>query len=122
MVCLLAEDNSLNREIARELLEESGITVITAENGKVAVETVKDFKPETFDFVLMDIQMPIMDGLESAKRIRKISGAENLPIIALSANAFVEDKQKSIAAGMNDHVAKPIDKNLLFETLSMYLK
>ncbi|MCF0107943.1 MAG: response regulator, partial [Bacilli bacterium] len=88
----------------------------------VAVETVKDFKPETFDFVLMDIQMPIMDGLESAKRIRKISGAENLPIIALSANAFVEDKQKSIAAGMNDHVAKPIDKNLLFETLSKYLK
>ena len=105
---LLVEDNELNREIATDILDEQGLTVETAVNGVEAVKIIKEKGPDYYDFVLMDIQMPIMNGYETTAKIRKMPGALDLPIIALSANAFEEDKMKSLDAGMNDHVSKPI--------------
>ena len=124
---LLVEDNEMNREIATELLEEEGLLVETAEDGDVAVEmvrkTAQEGRPEYYDAVLMDIQMPRMNGYDAAKAIRALPNPHNthLPIIALSANAFEEDRQKSLDAGMDDHVAKPIDIQILKETLAKYL-
>lgn len=115
---LVTEDNELNREISREILEDEEMVVETAENGLIAVNLIKEKGPDYFDVVLMDIQMPVMDGFEATKNIRLIPGADKLPIIALSANAFEEDKKKSMEAGMNDHVAKPIDLAQLFKAIS----
>ena len=116
---LLVEDNVLNREIATEILEEAGFAVDTAEDGSVAVEQLRDMEPGRYDVVLMDIQMPIMDGYEATRQIRALANkaAAELPIIAMTANAFEEDKQLAFAAGMNGHVAKPIDIPTLMETL-----
>jgi CheY-like chemotaxis protein len=116
---LLVEDNEFNREIAVEILSETGMTVDQAEDGSVAVERLKEKGAGYYDLVLMDIQMPIMDGYTAAHEIRNFDDPElaNIPIIALSANAFEEDKQKSLDAGMNGHIAKPVDAEKLIQTL-----
>ena len=119
---LLVEDNEMNREIATEILEEAGFIVTAAEDGSIAYDIMIMAKPGDFDAILMDIQMPVMDGYTATGKIRGLdSGVEYIPIIALSANAFAEDKKKSLEAGMNDHIAKPIDVAHLKETLAKYL-
>lgn len=121
---LLVEDNELNREIAAALLEEFGIDIEMAENGKEAVDTFKASKPNTFDFVFMDIMMPVMDGLEASRQIRKLDrkDAATVPILAVSANAFQEDIKRSLDAGMNAHLTKPLEidkiRNALHEVLN----
>ena len=119
---LLVEDNEMNREIATDILEDEGIIVETAEDGDVAVEMVSKSEPGYYDFVLMDIQMPRMNGYEATAAIRSLENKElaNIVIIALSANAFEEDRKKSLKAGMNDHQAKPIQIDKLFESLSKF--
>lgn len=119
---LLVDDNALNREIAAEILGDEEMVVETACDGLMAVNTVKEKGPSYYDFILMDIQMPIMDGYEATKEIRKAFPDANIPIIALSANAFAEDKQASINAGMNDHVAKPINVKELMQVLTKFIK
>lgn len=119
---LLVEDNELNREIAEDILADEEMEVETAENGSIAVDIMREKGPEYFDFVLMDIQMPVMDGYEATRAIREMYPAAKIPIIAVSANAFAEDKASSLAAGMNDHVAKPVDISKLKETLAKYLQ
>ena len=114
---LLVEDNEMNREIATEILEEAGLLVETAEDGSLAVKAVEEKGTDAFDFILMDIQMPVMDGYEATKAIRSLPGGDQVTIIALSANAFEEDIQKSLSMGMNAHVAKPVDVHVLFETM-----
>ena len=118
---LLVEDNEMNREIATDILTEAGLTVEEAEDGLVALEAVKEKGVSYFDFILMDIQMPVMNGYESTKAIRALPGGDAVPIIALSANAFAEDKQTSLDAGMNGHVAKPIDVKVLFAALARFV-
>ena len=119
---LLVEDNEMNREIAREILEESGFVVDTAEDGTYAVEKMKNASEGQYDLVLMDIQMPIMDGYEATRQIRALkSSVSSIPIIAMTANAFAEDREKALEAGMNDHLAKPIDIPKLLEMLKKYL-
>ncbi len=114
---LLVEDNEMNREIATEILEEVGLIVDTAEDGEFAVKAVEEKGTDYYDFILMDIQMPLMNGYEATKAIRELPDGDKATIIALSANAFEEDVQKSLSMGMNAHVAKPIDVNTLFETM-----
>lgn len=106
---LVVEDNDLNREIETEILASAGLVTETAPNGLVAVRMVDGHRPTYYDFVLMDVQMPVMDGYEATRRIRALSdpGFKTLPIIAISASAFAEDRAASLAAGMNDHIAKP---------------
>ena len=117
---LFVEDNELNREIGREILEEAGISVDSAEDGKLAVDAVRTKGAGYYDFVLMDIQMPVMNGYEATKEIRKLPDGDKVCIIAISANAFAEDKQKSVEMGMNDHIAKPINITELIRTLKKY--
>ena len=117
---LLAEDNELNREIASEILAEAGVIVETASDGEMAVRKVKEKGADYYDLILMDIQMPVMNGYEAAGNIRRLPYGGDIPIIALSANAFEEDKQKSIAAGMNAHIAKPINTKELLDTMSEF--
>lgn len=121
---LLVEDNELNREIALEILTNCGFCIDTAENGVEAVEKVKNSTEEMYDLVLMDIQMPVMDGYEATRQIRAIdnSALSRVPIIAMTANAFSEDKQTAISVGMNGHVAKPIDINVLLPMILKYIK
>ena len=116
---LLVEDNEMNREIATEILEEVGLVTDTAEDGAIAVKTVAEKGTGYYDFILMDIQMPVMDGYEATAEIRKLPDGHEVPIVALSANAFKEDIERSLAAGMNAHVSKPIDIKELFDTLKM---
>lgn len=120
---LLVEDNELNLEIAQEILTESGFLVETAEDGTVAVDKVKNSQPGYYDLVLMDVQMPIMNGYEATKAIRELDNEElaNIPIVAMTANAFDEDVKLSMEAKMNGHLAKPIDVNRLMETLQEIL-
>ena len=118
---LLVEDNELNREIALEILQEEGLLVGKAEDGAEAVRMLKEKGPGYYDFVLMDIQMPVMNGYEATKAIRKMYPDRHIPIIALSANAFAEDKAAAIASGMDDHVAKPINVKELFAVLARFL-
>jgi len=103
---LVAEDNPINQQVARELFEQAGMTVTIAGDGRAAVAAVTE---QTFDAVFMDIQMPVMDGLEATRLIRELPGVKDIPIIAMTAHALVGDREKCLAAGMNDHVAKPID-------------
>lgn len=119
---LLVEDNEMNSEIATEILKEAGLVIDTAEDGAIAVKKVMEKGTSYYDFILMDIQMPIMNGYEATAEIRKLPGADKIPIIALSANAFKEDTDRSLAAGMNAHVAKPINMNILFETIQRLIK
>ena len=120
---LLVEDNELNQEIARAVLEEAGMIIDTADDGTEAVERMKTAQAGTYDLILMDIQMPVMDGYEAARTIRALDDPEkaNIPIVAMTANAFEEDRQRAFDAGMNGHVPKPIDIPKLMETLHMLL-
>ena len=120
---LIVEDNDLNREIAATILQELDVVTEEAENGKVALELIKRSKPGYYSMILMDIQMPVMDGYEATRAIRALDvpDAATIPIIAVSANAFAEDKQKSAEAGMNEHIAKPFNKVKLEEVLGRYL-
>ncbi len=119
---LLAEDIEINREIVLSILEDSKLNIDIATNGKEAYEIFKQ-NMDKYDLILMDIQMPIMDGISATKSIRALSEpkAQQIPIIAMTANAFKEDEQACIAAGMNGHIAKPIEIDKLFNTLDMYL-
>ncbi|MBQ7682791.1 MAG: response regulator, partial [Oscillibacter sp.] len=119
---LLAEDNAVNREIAVTLLEMCDAKVDTAEDGDIAVEKVNSAPAGTYDLILMDLQMPRMGGLEAARAIRALSdkAKAGIPIVAMSANAFEEDKQEAFAAGMNDHLAKPIDLEKLVDVLKNF--
>ncbi len=121
---LLAEDIDLNQEIACTLLNESGFTTEVANNGKIALEMVSKSEPGYYQVVLMDIQMPVMNGYEATKAIRKLENKElaSIPIIAMTANAFEEDKQEALKSGMNGHIPKPIDIDNLFTTLDKILK
>lgn len=116
---LLAEDVELNQEIAVTILNEAGFTTEVAENGQIALDKVKNSEPGYYQLILMDIQMPVMNGYEATKAIRRLENEElaNIPILAMSANAFEEDKQQSLTCGMNAHIAKPIDVKILFDTL-----
>jgi two-component system, sensor histidine kinase and response regulator len=105
---LVVEDNDINQQIARGLLEKMGATVSVAGNGRIAVDTILGADPNTYDLVLMDLQMPEMDGLEATRRIRLDTRFDNLPIVAMTAHAMADQRQRCIDAGMNDHVAKPI--------------
>lgn len=121
---LVVEDNKLNREITVTILEQTGITTEQAEDGSVAVKMVKEAAPGYYDLILMDIQMPIMDGYEATKQIRALPDKRlaQLPIIAVSANAFEEDKKASLAAGMDGHIAKPINVPDLFALMQKLIK
>jgi len=116
---LLAEDVEMNQEIAVALLEDAGFSVDVAENGQIAVDMLKKSKPGYYRAILMDIQMPVMDGYEATKNIRKLENHRlaSIPIIAMTANAFTEDREAALRSGMNGHIAKPIDIQVLFETL-----
>ena len=120
---LLVEDNDLNREIAVDLLEEMGFLVEEATDGADAVEKVKNSAENDFCLILMDIQMPYMDGYQATREIRSLSNKKiaNIPIIAMTANAFEEDKRKALEAGMNAHLSKPIDVKKVSETLYEYI-
>jgi PAS domain S-box-containing protein len=120
---LLAEDNDINQQIAVELLEGAGARVKVANNGKEVVETLSNGpQPPPFDIVLMDLQMPEMDGYQATTKLRADPRFATLPIIAMTAHATIEERQRCIAAGMNDHISKPIDPGNLFETVSRYYK
>ncbi len=116
---LLAEDVELNQEIAVTILGDAGFSTEVAENGKIAVDMVEKSEPGYYQLVLMDVQMPVMNGYEATRAIRKLDNKElaSIPILAMSANAFEEDKQEALKCGMNGHIAKPIDVANLFDTL-----
>ena len=120
---LLTEDNDLNAEIATELLQEEGCTVDRAKDGVECVDMLEKAANGTYQLILMDIQMPVMNGYDAARKIRRLDDPQkaNIPIIAMTANAFTEDKQAALDAGMNDHIAKPINMNVLVPTLRKYL-
>ena len=120
---LLAEDNDLNAEIAVELLQEEGCTVDRAKDGVECVDMLEKAANGTYQLILMDIQMPVMNGYDAAKKIRRMEDLPkaDIPIIAMTANAFSEDKQAALDAGMNDHVSKPINMNVLVPTIQKYL-
>lgn len=118
---LLVEDNAINREIAYQLLDDAGLDVDIAENGRIACESVARLKG-AYSAILMDVQMPEMDGLEATRHIRREWSAEALPIIALTAHAYEEERRRCAEAGMNDHIAKPIDPSVLIGTLERWMK
>ena len=117
---LLVEDNAINQQIATELLEGAGAAVTTASNGRQAVDMLWSSQPSPFDVVLMDLQMPEMDGYEATAKLRAEPRFAALPIIAMTAHATIDERQRCLAAGMNDHVAKPIDPGALFATVSRF--
>ena len=121
---LIVDDNEINLEIENEVLKEAGFIVDTAVDGSIAVEKIKHSQPGDYDLILMDIQMPIMNGYRASKAIRKINNPKlsGIPIIAVSANTFEEDKKKSIESGMNAHLAKPLDAPLLYKLIWKFLK
>ena len=124
MRVLLAEDNPVNAEIASMILSHAGFEVIRAENGREALDQVAASQPGYYDLILMDIQMPIMDGYTATKEIRSLEDPmlASIPIIAMTANAFLEDQEAAIEAGMQDHIAKPLDTEKMMETIWINLK
>lgn len=114
---LLVEDNEINWEVAKEILQGAGMVVTLAMNGSEAVEKVK---VHHYDIVLMDVQMPVMDGYAATMEIRKFKNMEDLPIIAMTANALISDKEKCLQAGMNDYISKPIDTNILLHKIAFW--
>ena len=121
---LLVEDNELNLEIASTILQEAGFEVDTAENGQIALEKVENAPADRYDLILMDIQMPVMDGYEATRRIRALSDKEkaSVPIVAMTANALEDDRKNALNAGMNGHIAKPLDLPMLFRVLSELMR
>jgi CheY-like chemotaxis protein/anti-sigma regulatory factor (Ser/Thr protein kinase) len=120
---LLAEDNELNQEIAEEILSEAGFTIEIAENGQIAVDMLQRSEAGYYQLVLMDVQMPVMNGYEAAKAIRELTDRRlaSIPMIAMTANAFEEDRKEALKSGMNGHIAKPINIEVLFETMNKIL-
>ena len=120
---LLAEDNDLNAEIATELMGEEGLLVDRAENGARCLEMLEKAPAGMYDAILMDVQMPVLDGYEATRKIRRLEDPwrANIPIIAITANAFAEDRQRALEVGMDDHVAKPIDMAKLIPVLQKQL-
>ena len=120
---LCAEDNDLNAEILRSMLDLKGASCVICSNGKQVVEALEESEPDQYDAVLMDIQMPVMDGYKATKMIRSLEreDARTIPILALTANAFASDIGKAHSAGMNDHIAKPIDIEILMEILRRWI-
>ncbi|MBF0620992.1 MAG: response regulator [Magnetococcales bacterium] len=116
---LLVEDNEINQQVARELLEQAGITVSLAENGQKAISMIAEHH---FDGVLMDLQMPVMDGITACKKIRQKSEHAMLPILAMTANAMAGDRERCLEAGMQDHIAKPINPENMFATLAQWIR
>jgi CheY-like chemotaxis protein len=116
---LLVEDNFFNRELAVDLLSGAGIDVTVAEDGRQALALLQR---ERFDGVLMDCQMPVMDGYEATRLLRQQPHLRDLPVIAMTANAMVGDREKVLAAGMNDHIAKPINVEEMFATLARWVR
>ena len=114
----------INMEIAKMILEQMGFTVETAENGQIAVDLVSASQPGHYDAILMDIQMPVMDGYAATRAIRALENKKlsGIPIVAMTANAFQEDVQAAMDAGMQAHIAKPIDIGILGKTLHLVLK
>ena len=121
---LLVEDNELNREIAQLILEESGFLVDTAPDGTDAVAVMEKAEENYYDAILMDVQMPIMDGYEATRTIRRLprNDVKNLPIIAMTANALEEDKEAALMNGMNAHIAKPLDMDVFISVLRKFLE
>jgi len=115
---LVVEDDPINQEVARDLLQDVGIFAEVADNGLRAVERVKD---ADYALVLMDVQMPVMDGLEAIRMIRQIPGKKTLPIVAMTANAYAEDRTRCLEAGMEDHISKPVNPETLYTTLLRWL-
>jgi len=116
---LLVEDNDANLQVARELIEQAGLAVEVAVHGAEAVAMAHK---QRFDGILMDLQMPVMDGLTAARKIRKGPSPSDLPILAMTANAMASDREECLAAGMNDHIAKPIKPEILYKTLVHWLR
>ena len=121
---LLVEDNEMNRQIACDILDDNGFEVFTAENGKKAVELMQNAKPGQYDLVLMDVQMPVMDGFAATRAIRMLPAGyqSRIPIIAMTANAFEEDRKAALDAGMDEHISKPIDVDKMKYILSKFIK
>ena len=119
---LVVEDNELNLEISKDILENAGVIVESAEDGSIAIERLKEKGPDYYDCILMDIQMPVMDGFEATRKIRKMFPDKRIPIVALSANAFDEDRRKSLEAGMDGHLSKPIVMAQLEDALKKFLR
>ena len=119
----MVEDNELNREIVTEILENSGFQVESASDGSIAVDMVRGSEEGYYDLILMDIQMPVMDGYEATCAIRYLPRQDvaQIPIIAMTANAFEEDKERALQNGMNAHVAKPLNVDILLATLEKIL-
>jgi CheY-like chemotaxis protein len=124
MKILLVEDNELNMEIAREILKEEGAEITEAENGQIALERFVSSKPGSFDVIIMDVMMPVMNGYDATRAIRNSSHpqAGSIPIIAMTANAYRQDVEMAMEAGMNAHVAKPINVKMLLSVLGQYVK
>lgn len=120
---LLVEDNMINMEIAKMILTQAGFDVDTAENGKIAVEKISVSEPGGYSAILMDVQMPVMDGYTAAQNLRALENKDlaEIPIIAMTANAFKEDADAAIEAGMQAHISKPIDVDILLKTITMVL-
>ena len=121
---LLVEDNELNQEIAQTILEDVGFSVETANDGAAAVRKMEQAVPGQYDMILMDIQMPIMNGYEAAKRIRVLKDPilASIPIVAMTANAFEEDREKSFEAGMDGHLTKPVSLESLMDMIHKVIK
>ena len=119
---LLVEDNEMNREIAKEIMIDAGMEVDTAEDGDVAVEKIKNADHGQYDLIFMDVQMPRMNGYDATRAIRALEDKElaNIPIIAMTANAFEEDKKHAFEAGMNEHLSKPIDIRRMMDTIGRF--
>ncbi|MBF0471847.1 MAG: response regulator, partial [Gammaproteobacteria bacterium] len=115
---LLVEDNEINQQLAQELLQQAHITIAIANHGEEALQLLED---EQFDGILMDMQMPVMDGLTATRHIRKIDSLQQIPILAMTANAMAVDRQLCLEAGMNDHISKPIEPHRLFQTLAAWI-
>ena len=120
---LLAEDNELNQEIAVEILGDAGFTTEVAENGQAAVDMLSQSQPSYYQLILMDVQMPVMNGYEATSNIRRLQrgDAQSVWIVAMTANAFAEDAIESQKAGMNEHISKPLDLKCLMECMGRWL-